>query len=304
MTALNIKTRLGYFFYLIRRNDKTWQSLSQVERELVHEANRLHNNFRPDYAQPELYQGGKNFDSTETRVRTLEGGKLQEFLDRIRPGSVIEVGPGSGFYTHSIVNFPSVKTFDAVDIVQAFLDFVSVRLAILKVSKPGFDFKVLHGDFLQMKFQPVDAIVMLSTVHHIPNRLDLLTWVSKTLKPGGSCFVYEPTHYWPRVKSILGKYWRIYLKASHRAEIENFSTHHFCTLEEFERICQQIPDLKVSSYSFHRMDFPHFTRKVLNRLFSLFKFTRDNDGGIYIANRKSIWRFFSQRMFIEFKRIA
>ncbi len=304
MQLPNIKSRFGYFLYLLLPNYSVWNHLSETDKDLVLQANQLHNNVRPDYAQPERYQSGTNFDSTESRVKTVEGQYLNEFLDRVQPTSVIEIGPGSGFFTFSIVNFPTVTRFTAIDIVQSFLNFIRTRLEALETSKLAFKFKVLHGDFLQINVEPVDAIVMLSTVHHIPNRLDLLAWVSKNLKPGGSCFIYEPTHYWPRIKSLIGKYFRIYRKPGHRAEIASFSTHHFCSLEEFERICRQIPDLKIMSYSFHRMDFPHFTRKVLNRLFSLFKFTRDIDGGIYIANRKSVWRFFCQRMFIEFKKIT
>lgn len=304
MSAFNIKSRLGYFLYLVRRNDRGWQSLSEPERELVHEANRQHNNFRPDYAHPELYQGGRNFDSTEKRSDSLEGKKLQEFLEKENPESVIEVGPGSGFYTNSVVTYPTVKSFVAIDIVQSFLDFLGSRLEKLPEQKPGFTFRLLNGNFLQMDFEPVDAVILMSTVHHIPNRVDLLNWIYKTLKVGGSCFVFEPTHYWPRIKSITGKYLRMYHKASFRAETEHFSTHHFCTLEEFENICKQVPGLKIESFSFHRMDFPRFTRKVLNRVLTLLKTKRDDDGGVYEANRKSFLRFFSQRMFVEFKKVA
>jgi SAM-dependent methyltransferase len=297
-----IQSRLGCFLYLVLRNDRVWASLNPQDRELVLAANSLHNNFRPDYASPKLYQGGLNFDSAENRLNSPVGKKLLSFLENVQPTSVIEVGPGSGFYTHSIVTFPSVRSFVAIDIVQSFLDFMQPRLEGLKLGKPDFDYKLLNGDFINMDFEPVDAIVLLSTIHHIPNRLDLLNWINKSLKPGGRCFVYEPSHYFPRVAHIVSKYLSSYSKASFRAKIENLSTHHFCTLEEFETICREVPMIKVNHYSFHSMDFPHFSRKVLNRFFTMLKIPRDEGGSIYVADRKSWLRFFSQRIFIVFRK--
>jgi SAM-dependent methyltransferase len=298
----SIRSQLGFFLYLTRRNDTVWNNLSPEDRQLVLEANLLHNNVRPTYAEPELYEGGR-FDSAEDRLNSVEGRKIQSFLEQVQPVSVIEIGPGSGFYTKSIVTFPSVKRFVAIDVVQPFLDFIQPFLENLRATKPSFDFKLLHGDFLQIDCEPVDAIILLSTVHHIPNRLELMSWINKSLRPGGHCFFFEPTHYLPRIGHLIRKYVHTYRKASHRAKTENFSTHHFCTLEEFESICKQVPELKISSFSFHRLEFPRFSRKVLNRLFSMLKISREVDDGVYVANRKSVLRFFSNRMMIEFTKV-
>ncbi len=299
----SIRTRLGFFLYLIRRNDRVWNSLSQQDRKLVMEANLLHNNVRPDYANPELYQGGMNFDSDENRSDILKGKELLKFLNKSRPTSVIEVGPGSGYLSAGIVTFPTVRSYTAIDIVQSFLDYLRPRLEKIGKANPNFHYQLLNGDFIQMNFEAVDVIILLSTVHHIPNRLDLLKWMNKNLKVHGRCLVFEPTHYLPRIRYLTGKYFRMYHKASHRAKTESFSTHHFCTLEEFESACKQVPELKINSYSFHRLDFPHFTRKALDRVFTLRKMPRDEDGRVYVQNARSALRFFSQRMVIEFIKV-
>lgn len=297
-----IQSRAGLLLYLLLRNDKSWARLRPEDKELVNKANQLHNNERPDYADPELYQGGRNFDSGEDRQATVIGKKLQVFLDRTQPQSVIEVGPGSGFFTRTIVDQPSVKHLVAVDIVEAFLSYVAEALKNLKARKPDFSYEILHGDFETMEVEPVDAIVFLSTVHHIPNREELFSWVHASLKPGGSCFVSEPTHYFPRKRSLLEKFLRDYHRAEYRAKLESYSTHHFCTLEEFERICDKVPGLEISHYYFYKLDIPHFTRKIINRILNIFKITRDAEGNIYIEDRKSPLRRFSQRMIIEFKK--
>ncbi|MEX2162406.1 MAG: class I SAM-dependent methyltransferase [Anaerolineales bacterium] len=303
MRLPSIRGRLGFFLYLQGRNDRVWESLRPEDKKLVLQANQLHNNFRPDYADPELYQGGQDFDSLDDRGSTIVGTKLLQFLQRRQPASVIEIGPGSGFYTHSIAHFPSVTKLTLIDIVDAFLGFLNERLAKLSHTRKGFSHAVLHGDFQQMKLDPVDAIVLLSTVHHIPNRLDLFQWIHSTLKPGGSCFISEPAHYWPRRNSLFGKFMREYHTPAHRARIENYSTHHFCTLEEFEKITSQIPGLQIHSYLLYRMDFPRFTRKVVNRLLKMAGYPRDTQGSVYLENRKSPVRFFSQRMIVEFTRV-
>lgn len=295
----SIRSRIGYLLYLIRRNDKSWGKLSADEQQLVHEANRIHNNFRPDYANPELYQGGRNLDSVEDRLSTLEGEKLQAFLNETNPESVLEIGPGAGFFSKLILDHPSVKRYQAIDIASAFLDFLRPRLETIRKTKPAFQFELFEGDFLSMEIKPVSTIVMYSTVHHIPNRLQLLDWVKSTLVPGGHCFIFEPTHYWPRIISLFGKFIRVYGRPQHRQKNENYSTHHFCTIEEFETLLMQVPELEINAYSFHRPDFPRLTRKVVNRALKMLGFQTDAQG-IFVSNRKSVVRFFMQRMFVDF----
>jgi SAM-dependent methyltransferase len=300
----SITSLLGYLLYLIRRNDKSWKSLSSNDQALVFKANMLHNTMRPDYADPKQYQGGESFDSKQSRLARLEGRRLQAFLDEVKPKSVLEVGPGSGFYTQIIVTHPAVVSFTGIDIAQSFLDFIEPHLKSLKSRKPDFRYSLQPGNFMEMNFDLNDAIILTSTAHHIPNRLDLVRWIHKNLLIGGRCFMFEPTHYLPRINDLLGKFMHTYYKADHRTKIENLSTHHFCTLEEFESLCNQVPGLEIKTYSFHRMQFPKIARKALDRLFRLLKVPREDQWGVYVSDRRSILRFFSQRMFIEFVKTA
>ncbi|MEX1248591.1 MAG: hypothetical protein WEA61_08915 [Anaerolineales bacterium] len=62
--------------------------------------------------------------------------------------------------------------------------------------------------------------------------------------------------------------------------------------------------MEISSYLVYRMDFPRFTRKVVNRIFKMAGYPRDTEGSIYVENRKSPLRFFSQRMIVEFRKTS
>jgi SAM-dependent methyltransferase len=298
----SIRSRLGYLLYILGRNDRVWKGLRPEDKQLVNEANLLHNNERPDYADPTLYQGGTTYDSTSDRKETIVGQRLAAFLAEHKPESVIEIGPGSGFYTHTIAYTSSVRSLTLIDIVDSFLSFLDQRLSLLTQERKDFSYRILHGDFDEMQVEPADAVIMLSAVHHIPNRVDLFRWIHAALKVGGSCFLYEPTHYLPRRFSLLGKFARNYHQPEFRARKESYSTHHFCTLEEFEAITKQIPGLEIDSYILYRMDFPRFSRKVVNRVLKLIGAPRDKEGSVYIENRRSPLRFFSQRMILTLKR--
>ncbi len=95
----------------------------------------------------------------------------------------------------------------------------------------------------------VDAIFLLSMVHHDPERVELFQRLSKCLLPGGVIVAIDPVHYIHRYKKLLCSSLKDgYLTRKYRENRNNLSTHHFCTLGEYEKICSKIPDLQITDY--------------------------------------------------------
>lgn len=243
---------IGFIGYLFLPNDCVWALLTSEERAKVKQANFEHNNYRPDYADPECYSGGKSFDSTDDRLKTYKGVAIQRFLNRVQPNRVVEIGPGSGYYTRQIIEYASVREYVAVDINAAFLKFVQDRLS--RFEKPsGLVSQFVTGDATagSLPIAKGDAVICLSAVHHIPDRALALANFAALLRDGGEIFAIDPTHYFERVRNLVRKC-RLsgYLTREYRETLTNISTHHFCTLGEFRRICRKVPSLTISEADF------------------------------------------------------
>lgn len=239
-----LNSKIGILRYLFLRNDKVWKRLSHEDKLLVLKANRLHNTERPDYANPELYgksrlAGGENWSSSENRLELKRGIILSQVLENVKPEKVLEVGPGAGFYTRYICERDCVKEYVGLDIGKVFLDYLEPHLKRIVKNKPGFSFRLICDDFSNLNYHNhFDLIVFLSTVHHIPNRVELFTKVSQFLKGEGAVLCIEPAHYFPRKLTLIRRLPR-YLRKSFYSKDENLSTHHMCAFEEFKEICKK-----------------------------------------------------------------
>lgn len=233
---LNNKWGMCKYFFL--RNDKVWKRLTGDEKKIILESNRLHNISRDDYKNPERYGagrllGGENWDSSAKRAGFHRGRVLNQILEVYQPGAVLEIGPGAGFFTRLICEKNYVKRYVAIDIAKAFLDFLEARLNLLKTKKEEFNFELVCDDFMNVSFSaPFDLVVLLSTVHHIPNRDDLFQKLSQFLRKGGKIFCIDPSHYLPRFYHLIRRMPQ-YLRKSYYLKKENISTHHMCTCGEY-----------------------------------------------------------------------
>ncbi len=124
-----LSSRLGIALFLLLPNRWCWACLSSEERSRIDAGNEYWNTQRPDYANPNKYQNGVGFDSTDAPQRNRHRQQLVDFLDRVQPRSVLEVGPGSGYLTRVIAEHPAVHRYVAVDINSAFLTHLRPRLA-------------------------------------------------------------------------------------------------------------------------------------------------------------------------------
>lgn len=238
-----LKTKLGILQYLFWRGDKVWRNLSEEDKQIVKKANLWHNVERDDYKNPEKYgagriKGGETWDSKEDRLALLRGKILNDVLEKEKPETVLEIGPGPGFFTKLVCQKKIIKRYVGLDIARSFLDYLSVRLSHLKSEKTGFSFEFLIGDFCQMDFkEKPDFILLISTAHHIPNRVELFRKLSSILKPGGAILSIDPSHYLPRKIHLLKRI-PVYLRKSYYSNIENLSTHSMLTLKEYKKIAE------------------------------------------------------------------
>lgn len=231
---------IGYACYYMLRNDWAWSLLNDQEKEFIKKQNEYWNNNNPGYKNPEEYQGqrGKSFRTPGDRCESWEGKMIQLFLDRERPRRVLEVGPGSGFYTRQIIDFTSVTEYVATDINVGFLG--SVEKAIAEHPRSAsLETRFLPIDKLEAEDFEVDAIIVLSALHHVPNRAEFVKKISSRLTPGGALFFYEPTHSMARVLQLAWSFLRHrWYSTKVIVSRNNYMTHHFCTVSETRAIAK------------------------------------------------------------------
>lgn len=280
MKVALLSSRLGIALYLLLPNRLVWSCLSREDQVRVHQGDVYQNTHRPDYANPNQYQNGTGFDSPPAVRRTRHRLELLDFLNRLQPSSVIEVGPGSGHLTRAIVEFPSVHRYVAVDLNRAFLEHLQPRLE--RVAKPGFSFGLVWGTIESVREERFDAAVLVSSVHHIPDRLALFQALAGCLRHQGRVIAIDPTHYLLRLRKVLRKvtssgYLAKQLEAATRNQL---STHAMCQLGEYRAVTRR------TGLAIARVEFFNQPRKV-SRLRAI---------GIPLG---PFWRWMSQEMVIE-----
>lgn len=276
-----LSSRFGLCLYLLLPNHWVWKMLSPDERTRIKAGDVFHNTKRPDYAVPSSYQGGVGFGAEAAgRDQSRRRDCLQEFLDRTRPSRVLEVGPGSGYLTQSIVNYPSVTSYVAVDLNPAFLKHLAPHLA--SISRPGFSFELVPGSVSDVPAVPFDAIVLCAVVHHIPDRESFFRMLTERLAHGGRILAIDPTHYALRVLKILRKIMKRGYLSQHLEDARNgrLSTHAMCQLAEY-RIVSRRTGLSLSRALF--TDQPARVR-------------RWRASGVPLG---PLWRWASQEMVVE-----
>ena len=217
---------------------------------------------------------------------------------------MLEVGPGSGYLTRLICEQECVTRYVGIDINAEFLEFLRPRLEELKQLKPGFEYELIATDFEARETVPVDAVIMLAAAHHIPNRKQLFAWVARQLKPGGSAFAYDGSHYLPRLAKLWRKYWRSYRKPTYRSEQANFSTHHMCTIGKYRAIVRGLPELSIENSWYPRLEFPRFSRKLANGLLARSGARKAPEGGYLVGGQRNPLRWFSNEIAVEFRKAS
>ncbi len=226
-------TGLGYVCYYMLRNDRVWSRLSDAERAFVKAQNEYWNNNAEGYKDPVAYQGqgGKSFFKLGSRTTTWKGREIEKFLVKNRPRRVLEIGPGSGYYTRQIIDQAFVEEYVASDINTGFLDFIESGI---REHPRGSSVKFERAAISELhNIKSVDAILVLSALHHVPDRPEFVSGLAQLLNPGGFIFFYEPSHSLLRILELALSFARHgWYRTSVVRRRNNYMTHHFCTIRE------------------------------------------------------------------------
>ena len=116
--------------------------------------------------------------------------RLQQVLDPVPGERILEVGPGTGYYTYAMARWVGPEgTIEIFDIQQEFLDHTmeGARERDLDNVKPT------QGDATALPYEEdsVDAVVRTAVLGEIPDRATALAEIRRVLKPGGRLVVGE-----------------------------------------------------------------------------------------------------------------
>jgi ubiquinone/menaquinone biosynthesis C-methylase UbiE len=110
---------------------------------------------------------------------------------RPEPGErILEIGPGTGYYTLDIAEWVgSEGTVEIFDLQQEFLDHVGRRAAERSLA----NVKPTRGDATALPYEDgsVDAVVLTAVLGEIPDPLAALREIARVLKPPGRLVVGE-----------------------------------------------------------------------------------------------------------------
>jgi ubiquinone/menaquinone biosynthesis C-methylase UbiE len=117
-------------------------------------------------------------------------GRLREVLDPQAGERILEIGPGTGYYTLDMAEWIGPQgTVEVFDIQQEFLDHVTLAAEASGVS----NVVPTLGDATDLPFEDesVDAVVLTAVLGEIPDRAAALREIERVLRPGGRLVVGE-----------------------------------------------------------------------------------------------------------------
>ena len=242
-----LNSKIGYFFYLILQNRFVQKYICEEEKIKIEKMNQKYNNIRIDYNSQD-YQLGRNWDSFN-KDQDYRGwlNYFPKFDSNVR---ILEIGPGSGYYSRFICENEKVYHYSFYELNLNFKKYLLEKLNKLKINRKNFNYFAYEKDFLKDKLDyKYDYIFFLSSFHHIPNRVDYFQKCFNSLNPGGKIIFIEPTHYFFRILAIFKKFFTLYINYDKKKILENCSTHSFCTTAEFKYISKNFKgNLSLNSY--------------------------------------------------------
>jgi ubiquinone/menaquinone biosynthesis C-methylase UbiE len=116
--------------------------------------------------------------------------RLRETLDPEPGERVLELGPGTGYYTLEIAEWIGAEgTLEIFDIQQEMLDHTMRR-----VTDSGLaNVTATRGDATALPYddESIDAVVLITVLGEIPDRDAALREIARVLRPGGRLVVGE-----------------------------------------------------------------------------------------------------------------
>ena len=250
--------RYRSLLYFFLRNDFAWSLLTKSEQNMIKEVNQSYNNIREEYVNIDKFgtlrqAEGERWDTYDYNnlIKNSTKGNdaiyLNSQLNKFNPKKVLEVGSGPGLFSKMIYEHNSVESLSINDINQGFIDF------IIEEEKKTSNRKLLStyvGDIMEIKIpEKFDMIIIISSLHHMPDRSRLFKLFNELINPGGTIVISEPSHYIKRIYWLLKKIKMLSTKA-YLENIQNFSTHHMCSTGEYKKIIRSINDLSIKRIDF------------------------------------------------------
>lgn len=128
----------------------------------------------------------KMFESPE-REAMQQPQKITEYLGDLNGKTLMDLGAGTGYFS---VRFADKGAHViAADVSDEFQDYLKTRIEKNKITNIELR-KTAYDDPVLKKFE-ADIVFIANAYHHIDNRVDYFSKVSKGLKPGGGLVVVD-----------------------------------------------------------------------------------------------------------------
>jgi SAM-dependent methyltransferase len=132
--------------------------------------------------------------------RTLHWRRLLDVLATRAGQQVLEVGPGTGYYSLPVASSLAGGALDVLDVRQEFLDHVARRAEAAGIT----NIRVSLGDCCALPYDDrcFDAAFLVTVLGEIPDQDAALNELRRVLRPGGRLVVGEslaggdPHHVW------------------------------------------------------------------------------------------------------------
>ena len=142
-----LNSKIGYFFYLILQNRFVQKYISEEDKIIIGEMNNKHNNLRIDYNAQD-YQSGRNWDTFNKNEDYRDWCKyLPKFDINAR---ILEVGPGSGYYTRYICENEKVEHYSFCELNLNFREYLIDKLKKIQSTKENFTFYAFDKDLFSL----------------------------------------------------------------------------------------------------------------------------------------------------------
>jgi ubiquinone/menaquinone biosynthesis C-methylase UbiE len=115
--------------------------------------------------------------------------RLRDVLAPLDGERILEIGPGTGYYTLDLAGWTGSGAVEIFDIQQEMLDHTMARAAERGVS----NLIPTRGDAAKLPYADAefDAVVLITTLGEIPDRESAISEIARVLRPGGRLVVGE-----------------------------------------------------------------------------------------------------------------
>ena len=264
------KSSTKSLLYIFLRNDYAWSILSENQKQLIRDVNSKYNVIREDYFDIKKFgvsrqKDGERWDTYDlnvllkNKVKGEDAKYLLNALNKFQPKDVLEIGSGPGLFSKLVYSFSSVRSLTINDINPYFLEYI---IACEKQSSSSKELKAISGNLINQDIKnDFDMIVIISSLHHIPERDLLLKKLERHLRKDGVMIICEPSYYLKRIYHLLKKI-PMFLDRGYRRNQNNYSTHSMCTIGEYKSIVRKCSFLKIEDIDFNTIgkNWPFFKR--------------------------------------------